>query len=200
METARCRLALSVLALSVLSGCSKSSPAAPRVEANDDTSGRKQKGLLADVITIEFSKPEYVFTLAEVAKGVKFDYTIKVTKDINGVIPLPLDDGLVARPGPSGLCPFEQIAGGGQSYSLRDVGLAQPREIRPGAIKEGKYPKSFEWDGRNWTGPSDFDNPKGDPFPPGDYTLTVVVAGELATAEGKKPFRLTSNVPLKLTR
>ena len=31
----------------------------------------------------------------------------------------------------------------------------------------------FAWCGRNWTGPSDFANPVGDPFPPGTYTFEV---------------------------
>ena len=57
---------------------------------------------------------------------------------------------------------------------------------------------SFEWDGRNWTGPSDFDNPKGDPFPPGSYTLTVRIVGKIETTDGKKPYDVANSVEVKL--
>ena len=35
----------------------------------------------------------------------------------------------------------------------------------------------FEWDGVHWTGPSDWGNPPGPPFPPGKYTLEVSAIG-----------------------
>ncbi|MCA9018589.1 MAG: hypothetical protein KDA74_00470 [Planctomycetaceae bacterium] len=150
------------------------------------------------IISIEFPKQAYRFSLGEVANGVTIDYTIRVKQDIDNVIPRPQDDGSASGPGPGGLFPFEKISGNGQSYSLRDIGLGPEIEKPARTIKKGIFAASFEWDGRNWTGPSDFDNPKGDPFPPGNYTLTVRIVGEVVTKEGKQPYEVANSVEVNL--
>lgn len=185
--------AAAVILFSVaLSGCSKQSPVvADATEKADD-------GKLENIISIDFSKKAYTYTLAEVAKGIQFDYTITVGKVIDGVMPIPQDDGSASGPGPSGLFPFEKISGNSQSYSLRDIGLAPPHETPARTIKQGKYRSSFEWDGRNWTGPSDFDNPKGDPFPPGNYKLEVRIVGDVESPKGRVRYEISKSVPVKL--
>ncbi|QDT90402.1 hypothetical protein Pan161_20530 [Gimesia algae] len=180
-----------VLAI-VVSGCSRQSA------DTFDLPETARKGTIENIISIEFPKKPYRFSLAKIANGVTIDYTIRVKQDIDNVIPRPQDDGAAAGPGPSGLFPFEIISGNGQSYSLRDIGLGPPNEKPARTIKNGVYSASFEWDGRNWNGPSDFDPPKGDPFPPGSYTLTVSIVGEVRTEEGKKPYDISNNIEVIL--
>ncbi len=153
---------------------------------------------IKDIISIEFAEDEYEFTLDEVSSGVRFDYTIVVKKDVPDVIPLPQDTGGASGAGPSGLFPFEQISGNGQSYSLHDVGLGPPTEEFARTIEMGSHPLSFEWDGRNWTGPSDFCAPKGDPFPPGTYTLRVSVKGKIKEGGSTRPYEIANSVKVRL--
>jgi hypothetical protein len=63
----------------------------------------------------------------------------------------------------------------------------------------GTYGLSFEWDGRNWTGPSDYGHPKGTPFPPGGYTLLVRLAGRVKTPSGEEPYEIKQSVQVTLT-
>src|ERR1043166_2079462 len=67
-----------------------------------------------EVVRIEFVKKEHVYTMAEVAKGIKIDYQIIVEQNFPGVIPLPPTPGYAKPSGPSGLWPLEKIAGNGQ--------------------------------------------------------------------------------------
>lgn len=180
-----------VLAI-VVTGCSRKS--VDTFELPDTA----KDGTIENIISIEFPKKAYRFSLAKVANGVTIDYTIRVKQDIYNVIPRPQDDGFVSGPGPGGLFPFENISGNGQSYSLRDLGLGPEIEKPARTIKSGIYAASFKWDGRNWTGPSDFDNPKGDPFPPGSYTLTVRIVGEVKTTQGKNPYDIANSVEVIL--
>jgi hypothetical protein len=152
---------------------------------------------LEDIVSIQFPRDEYEFTLAEVAKGVRFEYRIVVRGDLDGVIPRAQDVGGGAAPGPSGLYPFEEISGNRQSYSLRDLGLGW-MDDRPRLIEEGSHVLWFDWDGRNWAGPSDTNNPKGPPFPPGIYSLSVRLAGEVLTTDGRRPYEISRSATLRL--
>ena len=160
----------------------------------DETKSEK----LEDVIEIVFPKTEYEFTLAEAAKGIKIDYKIEIRKDFPGVVPLPQGDSECAPPGPSGLYPFEEISGQEQRYGIRDRGMCPGKERRPGTITRATYQQSFEWDGRNWNGPSDTNQPKGKPFPPGTYDLEVSVRGEVETPAGRKPYRIAKSLKVTL--
>jgi hypothetical protein len=44
-------------------------------------------------------------------------------------------------------------------------------------LHQGVYHASFNWDGVNWSGPSDTSNPKGAPFPAGSYRLDITATG-----------------------
>jgi hypothetical protein len=154
---------------------------------------------IEEVIKIEFAKKEFTVTTAEAAKEMKFEYRIIVAKDMPGVIAKAAPPSYNTPPGPAGLFPVEKIAGNGQFYCLLDFGLAPPQKDGPGkTIKKGDYKHSFTWDGRNWTGPSDFGNPKGKPFPPGTYMVTVTLSGKLDTGQGAKPYQITESAKLIL--
>lgn len=154
-----------------------------------------------DVVKIEFPKDGYSFTLDEAAKGVKLEYKIIVESDLEGVIALQYGPSFREPAGPSGLHPREKISGNKQLYCLMDFGLAPPRpekDEKAKTLKKGVYVHSFEWDGRNWTGPSDFGNKKGNHFPAGTYDVTVSFHGKLMTDKGKMPYEITRNSKLVL--
>lgn len=187
---------LTVLAVLIapLVGCGNEQPDV------GDSIERESDVTLSDAITIEFSKKACTLTVAEAAKGVQFDYIINVKKELANVAAKPQDIGAASAPGPSGLFPFEAISGGGHSYSLSDIGLGPPDQPKARTIRKGRYPFSLKWDGRNWSGPSDFDNPKGKPFPPGVYKVSVKIIGDVISAEGKQPYAVTGSAVVTLTK
>jgi hypothetical protein len=153
---------------------------------------------LENLIKIEFPASGYKFTRAEAARGIKITYKIVVGRDCRELIALPSGPSYNAPPGPSGLYPREQISGRGHLYCLMDFGLGAPPQEVARTIKKGTYLHSFTWDGRNWTGPSDFGNPKGKPFPAGAYELVVSVGGKVVTEKGKAPFAISGKTKLVL--
>lgn len=153
---------------------------------------------LNEVVKFEFPNDGYTFTLAEAAKKIKIEYKIVIERDLEGMIPLPFGPSAAEPAGPSGLHPREQISGNKQLYCLMDFGLAPPPKEIVKTLKKGAYVHSFEWDGRNWTGPSDFGNPKGKPFPAGTYEVTVTMHGKLVTDKGKVPYQITGKTKLVL--
>lgn len=147
-----------------------------------------------DVVKIEFPKDGYAYTLTEAAKGISIEYKIIVEQDSAGVIALQSPPSFPEPPGASGLHPCEQISGNDQLYCLKDFGLAPPPKETVKTIKKGTYQHSFKWDGRNWTGPSDFNNPKGRPFPAGAYEVIVTLRGKMETT----PYEITRKTKLIL--
>jgi hypothetical protein len=149
-------------------------------------------------VSIDFTTTDCNYTLAEAAAGITIGYNIVVANDIQGVYPIPQDAGKCGTPDSSGLLPFAVLAGGSEQYCICDEGLCPGPSDTPITIVKGSYPGTFTWDGRNWTGPSDFNNPKGDPFPAGDYTLTVSAIGQYEDAGAKKDFNVTGTFVLHL--
>ncbi len=164
-------------------------------------------------VHVVFHAPECVFTLAQAAAGITFAYDLVVDQDVPGFVPAsPYWYGSNA----ANLVLSESISGGGQSYCVCDQGLPYPEcpvddggvappdggpgqgSCGPVTIPAGVYHRTFAWDGRNWSGPSDTGNPEGAPFPPGDYELDVTTApGSIAgvgsglAAKGRFLVRLT---------
>ena len=98
----------------------------------------------------------------------------------------------------SGFHPREKLHGNEQHYELVDGGRCRTPDLSS-APQLGTFPESFDWDGVNWTGPSDFNNPKGKPFPAGSYTFLVEMRGTTADGTeweivGELPFELTGSV------
>ena len=147
--------------------------------------------------SIEFISNDCTFTLAEAAAGIQIDYRVVVTNDIPNVHPTPQNTPCEG-PGPSLLYVFENLGGDGQNYCLCDLGLCQGPGPDPVTIPQGTYPASFSWDGKNWTGPSDFGNPKGAAFPLGDYTLTVSSKGDWTEAGVNKPYEVVGTAVVHL--
>jgi hypothetical protein len=84
---------------------------------------------------------------------------------------------------------LEQVVGDAGSYCVCDEGRCLPPGIATGATP-GRHPLTFSWDGRAWTGPSDFGNPKGPPLPPGEYAFTLDSSiGDARTDQTPEPVR-----------
>lgn len=134
-------------------------------------------------VTIAFDESQTcVFTLEEAAAGLNFNYEVVVSDVVGGLTTLPQDAGGCAFPDETGMILFEEVGGEDQQYCLCDQGLCgfnpQPVDLKPGT-----YEKVFEWNGVNWSGPSDTGNPLGEPFPPGTYTVRVSTVGVLGAGE-----------------
>jgi hypothetical protein len=139
---------------------------------------------------------ECTFTLAQAAAGIAIPYTIEIPNDVPNVI--PARQGGCSTAEPSGLYPFEWLEGNGQKYCRCDEGLCNAPGTDPVTLPQGSYPGTFEWDGKNWNGPSDFGQPKGEPFPAGDYTLEVSATGQYDDGGMKKDFKVASTLTIHL--
>ena len=144
-------------------------------------------------VCIVFPPQPDSFSLAEAAAGVTFEYVVIVTADVTGVT--PESQVTCGMPGPSGLYVGERVEGDGQNYCVCDSGLCPAPNDPPITLKTGEYPASLAWDGKNWNGPSDTNNPKGPPFPPGAYTVKLSAIGQ---HEGQA-FEITAELPITLT-
>lgn len=149
-------------------------------------------------VRIEFTTSLCAWTLAEVRAGVQIDYWVRIDADVKGVVPLPQDAGECDEPGPSGLILFEELAGDGQRYGMYDKGLCEGPLEESVTLRSGSYSGTFQWDGRNWSGPSDTGAQKGDPFPPGVYTLTVSAWGRLEDEAGATAFKVAGSLRVRL--
>lgn len=148
-------------------------------------------------VAIAFPPQDCTFTLAEAAAGLTFKYTIDVAQPIADVTPFQSDAGGCGQPDASGLIPFATVAGGDQSYCLCDVGLC-PGTTTTVDLVPGEFPDTFAWDGVNWSGPSDTDNPKGAPFPPGDYEVKIVAPGTVGPEGEATEFTVLATLPITL--
>ncbi len=136
-------------------------------------------------VSIGFPQQTCVFSLAQAADGIEVSYHLTVEEDLPGVISPPMDAGLCGSPDVGGLHVMEYLGGNDQAYCVCDIGLCQPQEWHEGTLSAGVHLAVFSWDGRNWYGPSDTMNPKGDPFPVGEYTLNVISVGTRVTSAGE---------------
>lgn len=137
------------------------------------------------------------FSVAEAAQGIAFRYQVQVDADatlaVTGSAPSPLTSCPQLQ---GGVYVFERIEGHGQGYCLCDSGrcASAPPAMNPApGVTEVSYP----WDGVNWSGPSDFGNPKGPAFPPGDYTFTARASG--SAGNPGTPWEATATLFFRLT-
>ncbi len=110
----------------------------------------------------------------------------------------PQDGGNCGQPSALGLILFERLSGGGQNHCLCDTGMCMPPSKTGKTIKAGEQPGTFKWDGVNWTGPSDFGNPKGKAFPVGSYTLAVSAKGMIGSGAVSTPFEVLGTMVITL--
>jgi hypothetical protein len=128
-------------------------------------------------VRICFPPQQQEFTLAEAGAGVEFKYDVIVDEDIPDVQPTPGDAGSCDEADPSGLFTLGRVTGGDEAYCVCDEGLCPCCDFPTITLEAGVYPGTFAWNGVNWGGPSDTDNPFGPPFPPGGYTVSITAEG-----------------------
>lgn len=201
----RYRRAVLGVALSILGlgACTKSGPDRPDgsvdTDASIDASCTRGGSSTLPGVRIDFCASRTTFSLAEAAAGITIPYQLVADREMTGVYTRQQDGGGCGQPGASGLILLEVLSGNGQRYCLCDIGLCRlpPSDIQT-TVRVGTYPATFPWDGRNWTGPSDFNQPKGAPFPAGDYLLTVSSIGQIDEGSSRRDFAVTSTLPIRL--
>ncbi len=149
------------------------------VEPPDDTPDFEcQSSGASDLpgVSLNFPDQDCVFTLEEAAAGLEIAYEVEIDEVIAKVTAEPQDAGGCSFTDETGLIFFEEVTGDGQQYCECDTGLCGIPPLTVD-LKAGVYPKTFEWTGTNWLGPSDTGNPLGPPFPAGAYTLTISSMG-----------------------
>jgi len=135
-------------------------------------------------VSFDLSGNPPVLTLAQAAAGVTFVYRTRIENDLPDVSSIPLDAGRCDQPDASGLAVLEMITGDHQ-YCPCDTGRCGLQDAVVD-LKMGVYENTFEWDGREWMGPSDTNRPKGDPFPPGTYQIRINASGTYREAGGEE--------------
>jgi hypothetical protein len=189
-------LALLSLACGGSEAIAPSPDAAAGVDAPVNCASTSQSNLSGAHITIDSSR--CVFTLAEAAAGITIAYDVVIDAAIPGIVSNAQDDSHCGTADASGLIPFASVSGAGQRYCMCDVGLCPARSPSPVTLVAGRYAHSFQWDGRNWTGPSDTSRPEGAPFPAGTYTLTVSAVGSQPADGASAPFSVMGTLPITL--
>jgi len=153
-----------------------------------------------------------IFSVAAARAGISIPYDVVIDEDVPGFAPVqPYPYGTNV----SSLFVTEMLRGGSQSYCVCDRGLPYAScplsdggtfypngaICEPTTLKKGVYPRAFTWDGVNWTGPSDTGNPKGAPFPPGDYTLTIAsTPGTVAGDASAGPLAASAKLLVRLVK
>ncbi|MSP60820.1 MAG: hypothetical protein EXR72_10855 [Myxococcales bacterium] len=193
--------ATSDLAVADLAGAPSPDQSAPGDLASPPDSAAAQNCKVTPVsnlpnVSLAFKTPVCVFTVAQAAAGIQLPYEVVVSEDVGGVIAVA--DNRCAQPGPSGLILLERVSGMGQNYCVCDSGKCAPPKETPVILKKGSYAGIFQWDGRNWNGPSDTMNPKGAAFPPGSYDVAVSAKGRVTVGMMEQPFAVSATLAIVL--
>jgi hypothetical protein len=136
--------------------------------------------------------------LEEAAAGIDFGYRVVIDGEVTGVNPMPASAGGCDVPGASGLTVLERVFGDEQSWCICDTGLCGGDDPSLVTLASGEFAETFRWNGVNWTGPSDFGNPEGDPFPPGTYTVSVTAIGQQGAGEEAVSFEVLGTLEITL--
>lgn len=128
-------------------------------------------------VRIEFDPQPCAFTLAEAQAGISFSYRVIVDNDLPSVNVKTPNGNACFSVDASGLPTKATVTGAGQRYAIDDAGRCAAQSAVAVDLHKGTYTDVFVWTGRNWSGPSDTNNPLGPAFPAGDYTVDVTVNG-----------------------
>jgi hypothetical protein len=155
----------------------------------------EQDTIFEDSISLWAPPGGYRWSVDELAAGIVVPWEIRVAKDFSDVVTYSTRGEDVY----AGLKAHAEIFGNEQSYGLNDFGHPGPPRYKGQSLKEGVYQGELPWDGKNWNGPSDYDAPKGDAFPPGNYQLRLTLIGMVDTGHGRRPFLIQRVVPVMVT-
>lgn len=157
-------------------------------------------GSLEKLLSFEFSRTPYRFSSAEAAGGVTFEYALVVRERTPPLVVIPRSPHTGDNRSDGDIPVFEVLSGNGHGYALYDCGPGAPEPSRPAQpLAKARHEYTMQWDGRNWSGPSDTTMPKGPPFPPGEYKLAVSLWGIVESADGPRYFKVEAAAPVEIT-
>ena len=84
-------------------------------------------------------------------------------------------------------------AGDPQQYCLCDTGCCAPDAAAIVQVDATAATHTISWSGRQWSGPSDTDNPEDEFFAPGTYDVEV-------TFDGQEQGSVTAKLPIEILR
>lgn len=84
-------------------------------------------------------------------------------------------------------------AGDPQQYCLCDTGCCAPDDKATVQVDATTATETIRWSGRQWTGPSDTDNPEDEFFAPGTYDVEV-------TFDGQEQGSVTAKLAIEIVR
>jgi hypothetical protein len=152
----------------------------------------EQETVFEDNLSFWAPASGYSWSVDELAAGIEVEWEVRVGKDFDDVVAYSTRGEDVYK----GLKAHAEIFGNDQYYGLNDFGHPGPPQYKGQPVRRGIYKGQLSWDGKNWNGPSDFDAPKGDAFPPGDYQLRLTLHGMVDTGRGRRPFSIQRVVPV----
>lgn len=155
----------------------------------------EQETVFEDNISLWVPAGGYSWSVNELAAGIEVEWEVRVGKDFDDVVTYSTRGEDIYK----GLKAHAEIFGNDQYYGLNDFGHPGPPQYKRQPVRKGIYKGQLDWDGKNWNGPSDFDAPKGDAFPPGDYQLQLTLHGMVDTGRGRRPFSIEHVVPVTVT-
>jgi hypothetical protein len=149
--------------------------------------------------SIHILRDDCTFTRAQARAGISIPYQVVIEQSMD-VVPAPSPGSYCYQPTESGLLILEMLQGSNQRYCLCDRGLPYPSVCQmTTTLHPGTYPAAFTWDGVNWSGPSDTQNPKGAAFPAGVYRLDITAKGlRDATDAGSSAFTVSASFSVNL--
>lgn len=133
-------------------------------------------------VHIDLSGNPRRLALDQAAQGVTFRYTVVIERAAAVELFAQTAGGCINQ-AEGAVGALERVHGNGQLYCLCDVGLC-PGESWSVLLNPGRYEWTFEWNGLNWGGPSDYGAEFGPPFPPGKYSFEVESRGRYHDPDG----------------
>jgi hypothetical protein len=139
------------------------------------------------------------YTVQEAVAGIDVPYTVVVNSRVPGVLAKPIDVGGCWQPDATRFETFVDVTGGGQHYCRCDIGLCHDPIALQADLPAGCPTGTVHWEGVNWSGPSDTNNPKGAPFPPGDYVVKIRQTGWFLPDASSQTFEIDATITVTIT-
>lgn len=150
-------------------------------------------------VSTELLPTRCTYTVEEAIAGIDVPYTVVVDSLVPGVLAKPVDIGGCWQPDTTGFETFVDVSGGGQHYCLCDIGLCRDPIALQHDLAAGCHTGTVHWEGVNWSGPSDTNNPKGAPFPPGDYVVKIRQTGWFLPDASVQTFEIDATITVTIT-
>lgn len=146
----------------------------------------------------ELDPARCTFTVQEATAGLDVPFTVVAERSIADVEPMVIGPSC-STPDASGFQTLVSVTGNDQRYcpACDDHSCPDPFMSRL-SLEVGCHQGSVHWEALNWSGPGAVGalNPKGAPFPPGDYVLSIHQMGGVGP---ERAFEMTASMTVTLT-